>query len=213
MDNQKTVVYFVRHGETDYNAVNRIQGQTNIALNETGMRQAECVGNRLKNKHFDVIYSSDLDRARITAEHIADGRKIILDERLREWNLGHWQGKLMSDIRVLYPEECRILKDVTGTGPEGGESVIELRDRTAGFVTGIVKKHPGKEILCVTHGGVMRTFLMYAMHMEHYPKALVDNTSICCFSTSDAGETWQLVFWNDVNHLAANGLDCCGFVF
>jgi broad specificity phosphatase PhoE len=83
MENKKTLVYFVRHGETDYNAVNRIQGQINIPLNEAGLRQAECAGERLKSKHFDVIYSSDLDRAMVTAQKIADGREIFPDERLR----------------------------------------------------------------------------------------------------------------------------------
>ena len=213
MDKKPTVLYFVRHGETDYNVVNRIQGQQNVPLNDNGMRQAQYAGNRLKNKHFDVIYSSDLDRTMVTAWHIADGREIIADERLREWHLGHWQGKLMSDIRVLYPEECRVLKDVAGSGPASGESVIQLRDRIAGFVREAVGKHSGKEILCVTHGGVMRAFLMYAMQFANYPNARVDNTAVCCFSTADDGESWQLVFWNDINHLAADESNCSGFVF
>ena len=213
MENKKTFVYFVRHGETDYNAVNRIQGQTDIPLNEDGLRQAECAGKRLKNKHFDVIYSSDLDRAMVTAQKIADGREITGDLRLREWNLGHWQGKLMSEVRELYPEEVAVLGERVDIVVKDGESALQLRDRAAAFVTEIVRKHPSKEILCVTHGGFMRTFLMYAFGMEHYPKAQVDNTSYCCFSTADGGETWQLVFWNDINHLQAEGLDCCGFVF
>lgn len=213
MENKKTFVYFVRHGETDYNAVNRIQGQTDIPLNEAGLLQAECAGKRLKSKHFDVIYSSDLNRAMVTAQKIADGRKIIPDERLREWDLGHWQGKLMSEVRELYPEEVAVLGERVDIVVKDGESALQLRDRAAAFVTEIVRKHPGKEILCVTHGGFMRTFLMYAFGMEHYPKAQVDNTSFCCFSTADGGETWQLVFWNDINHLATGGLNCCGFVF
>jgi broad specificity phosphatase PhoE len=213
MENKKTLVYFVRHGETDYNAVNRIQGQINIPLNESGLRQAECAGERLKSKHFDVIYSSDLDRAMVTAQKIADGREIFPDERLREWNLGHWQGKLMSEVRELYPEEVAVLGERVDIVVKDGESALQLRDRAAALVTELVRKHPGKEILCVTHGGFMRTFLMYAFGMEYYPKAQVDNTSYCCFSTSDGGETWSMVFWNDINHLQNGGLDCCGFVF
>lgn len=211
VENKNTYVYFVRHGETDYNAVNRIQGQLNIPLNAAGLRQAELVGERLKSKHFDVIYSSDLDRARITAEHIADGREIILDRRLREWDLGHWQDQLMSDIRRLYPEECEVLNERVEIAPKNGESAIDLRDRASGFVTEIVKKHSGQEILCVTHGGFMRTFLMYAFGMNCYPNAKVDNTSFCCFATPDNGNKWQMVFWNDINHLS--GVGCCGFVF
>lgn len=78
------MIYFVRHGETAENAGGVVQGQTDVPLNENGLIQARLVGERLKNEPFDVILSSDLQRAAITARSIANGREIIYTPRLRE---------------------------------------------------------------------------------------------------------------------------------
>ena len=102
-----TTIYIVRHGETDANLYNMIQGQTDVPLNESGLKQAELVGRRLRNFPFDVIYSSDLSRAAVTAKNIAGEREVILTKELREWNLGAWQGKYLSDIAVEFADETK----------------------------------------------------------------------------------------------------------
>ena len=200
-----TTVYIVRHGETDANLYNMIQGQTDVPLNESGLKQAELVGRRLRNFPFDVIYSSDLSRALITAKSIAGDREVITTKELREWNLGAWQGKYLSDIAVEFAEEYNLFKTRSADfRPTDGESVKEFKIRAENFMEHIAKKHPGKTILCVSHGGFLRSILANVMNLDNYTDARADNTSISCFRTLNNGESWQLVSWNDTSHLDGN---------
>lgn len=203
-----TTVFFVRHGETDANLYNKIQGQTDVPLNESGLKQAELIGKRLKNTTFDFIYSSDLSRAAVTARNIAGTREVIYTEQLREWNLGHWQGKYIKDIAQQHPEEYALFKARdTSFRPANGESTIELSIRAKNFMKQIAEKHEGKTVLCVSHGGFLRAVLFNIMNSDKYPNSRTDNTALFCFCTSDCGNTWQLVTWNDTNHLN------CGLVY
>ncbi|MCI5674600.1 MAG: histidine phosphatase family protein [Ezakiella sp.] len=94
------MIYILRHGETDYNKEGRLQGQLDIDLNQNGIMQAEALKKSLSSLSFDKIYSSDLIRAKRTAEIIAGTRTIILDKRLREIDLGSWQGRTYDDLRA-----------------------------------------------------------------------------------------------------------------
>ncbi len=196
-------LYFVRHGETDANVTDKIQGQTDIPLNARGIAQAKLVSERLKGMHFDAIYSSPLSRAAATAQAIANGREIIFLPELMEWNLGEWQGKSLTEIKEKYPEEHKLyFRNSIYFRPSGGESRREFRDRAELVLDIIAKNHDGQTVLCVTHGGFMRAVLLTVMDMEKYPAAArIDNTSISCFKTADAGKTWQLITWNDHSHL------------
>lgn len=206
-------VYMVRHGETDANIKDIIQGESDVPLNANGIRQAECVGKRLKDFPFDAIYSSDLSRAAVTARSIADGREIIYTEELREWHLGIWQGKSLEYVEKEYPEEFEMFRtNSIYFRPAGGESICEFRDRAAKFLAEIAKKHTDQTVLCVTHGGFLRAVLLNIMEMEKYPnKARTDNTSISCFKTVDGGKSWQLVMWNDSSHLTGNMTSSSGW--
>ena len=97
-----TLVYFVRHGQTAANAGSIIQGHTDVPLDETGLKQADIVAKRLSNTHFDVIYSSDLSRALVTAKKISGSREVITTPQLREWHLGHWQGRSLDEIKSIF---------------------------------------------------------------------------------------------------------------
>lgn len=193
----------VRHGETDANVNDIIQGQTDVPLNSNGLRQAQCVGRRLKDYSFDAIYSSDLSRAMVTAGYIANGRNIIPTSQLREWNLGAWEGKSINRVAAEFPEEHKLFKaDSIYFRPTSGESTREFRDRAADFLSRIVQNHAGQTVLCVTHGGFLRMTLLNIMNMEKYPaRARTDNTSVSCFRTTDSGNSWQLITWNDASHL------------
>ena len=198
----ETTVYFVRHGETAENAGGVVQGQTDVPLNENGLIQARLVGERLKNEPFDVILSSDLQRAAITARAIANGREIIYTPRLREWGLGHWQGKNIHLIQEIYPEEHHLYK--TGSPdflPEGGESRREFYERAIRFLEDTAEKYAGKKILCVTHGGFLRNIILWISGPEVCGAVppCVGNTSISCIRKGEGD--WQIVFWNDMEHL------------
>ena len=209
---QVTTVYVVRHGQTAANANATIQGQTDVPLDEVGLKQADLVGARLKNFPFDVIYSSDLCRAAVTAGKIANGRSVSLTPRLREWHLGHWQGKAIGEIKLKFPEEySAFVSDDPDFRPAGGESSAEVQQRAGDFMQYLAKSHPGKKILCVSHGGFMVKVLKHVLQCEKFNKRpRMDNTSIAIFSTADGGENWQLITWNDTAHLESEALDNLG---
>ncbi|MBO7152699.1 MAG: histidine phosphatase family protein [Lentisphaeria bacterium] len=210
---QVLTVYMVRHGETEANVIDMIQGQSDVPLNERGVAQAELVGARLRNKPFDAIYSSDLSRAAVTARAIAGEREINYTPELREWHFGAWQGKLIAEIAETRPEEYRMFRSNSSDfAPHGGESVRQFRDRAANFLKELAARHPSGDICCVTHGGFLRMVLLNVMNMEKYPaKARTDNTSISCFRSIDGGASWQLILWNDASHLADNCVASSGW--
>ena len=207
-----TTVYFVRHGQTAANAGNIIQGHTDVPLDELGLKQADIVAGRLKNFPFDAIYSSDLSRALVTAKKIAGTRPVIATDQLREWHLGHWQGKSLEEIKTVFKEEHQwyLIDDPEFTVVDG-ESSREFAERAGNFMQEIADKHPGQTVLCVSHGGFLTKVFKHALQVESLPRRpRIFNTAVCCFSTIDNGKTWQLVFWNDASHLTNGALDNLG---
>ena len=198
-----TYIYFLRHGETDANKISMVQGHTDIPLNSNGLQQAQLAGTRLQKIHFAAVYSSDLSRAAVTASFAANGKKIIHTAKLREWHLGNWQGKTLNELEKIYPEEFLLYKNNSPLfRPANGESAKEFLERAKKFMQDTAEKHQGQTVLCVSHGGFIRTVLQYVMNIESFiVKPRVDNTAISCFKTSDNGKSWQLILWNDTAHL------------
>jgi probable phosphoglycerate mutase len=138
-----TELLLVRHGETDWNAEGRLQGHTDRPLNDHGRRQAHELAEELTGEQLDAIYSSDLVRARETAEIVGErlGLPVMLDRGLREKNWGTWEG--------LTPAERDAVELV-------GESTEEHTARTLGALRRIAERHPDGRVLVVTHGGSLR---------------------------------------------------------
>ena len=158
---------------------------------------------KLQKIHFDAIYSSDLSRAAKTAEYAANSKEIIHLAELREWYLGDWQGKNFSEIEKLYPDELQLYLECSPNfKPQNGESKKEFRKRISDTMKKLAEKHPDGTILCISHGGFIRTALLNVMNMERFhTRPRTDNTAISCFKSSDKGNSWQLIFWNDTCHL------------
>ena len=198
-----TIVYMVRHGETDANAADILQGHADHPLNDRGLLQAELAAERLKDEAFDIILSSDLSRALTTAQKIASGRTVVPMQELREWNLGAWQGYSIPQIRTLFPEEY--LPFAAGdldAAPRNGESPRQFFERVRHVMQLVTQKYNGGKILCITHGGVIKQALKVVLGTEKFSQSpACENTSISCFRHSDPG-VWQLVCWNDHAHLA-----------
>ena len=177
--------------------------QSDIPLNQNGINQAELAAKRLNNLHFDCIYSSDLIRAKVTAEYAAAGRNIIYTAQLREWFFGKWQDKTFPEIEKLFPENLKKYRSLDPSFcPDDGESNQLFRQRSADFMQMLAEKHKNQTVLCVSHGGFIRTVLQNALQIERfsvYPR--MDNTAVSCFKTSNNGKSWQLVLWNDTSHL------------
>ncbi len=150
-----TKLVLIRHGETDWNLEGRYQGQSDIPLNANGMLQAKELAEMLRAQHFDAIYSSDLLRARLTAEILArtTGAPLHVDPRLREINQGQWEGMLFSEIRQRYPELiAQRRNDPLSVIPPGGESIEQVRERVLAALKAIVTAHPDGEVAIVSHG-------------------------------------------------------------
>ncbi|HOL11394.1 MAG TPA: histidine phosphatase family protein [Bacillota bacterium] len=200
-----TTVYLIRHGQTLANREGILQGHLDAPLSEYGKRQAELVGKALSTANIDTIYSSDLDRARKTAEAIAKYHDLepILDPRLREIHCGSLQGKTMEESKRLYPEFFESLKEdpLNTPRPGGGESYIDLHQRSVDAFEDILKKHPESNVVIVTHGGVVRCLLAYAQGMLPDPSSPTpDNASISVISFKDG--KLQVEKINDISHLA-----------
>jgi len=164
---QHCTVYIVRHGQTEYNKQDIIQGHVDSPLTEAGIAQASELGKILSPIHFDAVYSSDLLRAHKTAEIITLSRnlEITTTELLRERNYGRFDGKpaehyreesikILSRMKELDRYEKRNLKFEPDI-----ESDNEIADRLITFLKELSATYPGKTILVTTHGGLMRVFL------------------------------------------------------
>lgn len=143
-------LFVVRHGETDYNKNKKIQGRINIPLNENGKNQAINLRNKLKNEHIDLIISSPLDRAFLTATIISDGEiPIVKDNRIMERGLGNLEGVYSKNYdRYKYGDLW------LNTNEENVEPIKDLYKRVGKFLKDL-KKYDKNTILIVTHGGVM----------------------------------------------------------
>ncbi|MBE0669602.1 MAG: histidine phosphatase family protein [Anaerolineales bacterium] len=152
-----TKLWLVRHGQTDWNLTGRWQGQASDApgLNETGRKQALDASEQMEGIEISAIYSSDLLRAKQTAEMFAVrlGLPVLLEPRLREINLGVWEGMPSEDIEAQYPQELadRARRPFRAHAPDG-ESPYEVAERVIKAVNEIADKHRDESVLIVAHG-------------------------------------------------------------
>lgn len=141
------MIYFVRHGETEWNKIGRMQGSIDIELNETGRKQASIVKEKLKGVKFDKVFSSPLKRAKETATIISN-QEVVVDDRLTERYNGELEGKLKDEIKVYpdfnNPDERRF----------GIESLDSFKGRIYNFLDEITKEYKNQNILVATHAGI-----------------------------------------------------------
>lgn len=146
-------ITLVRHGETDENIKGIIQGQWSGPLNQTGIKQAEEIARILADESFDQIWSSDLLRAKQTAERIVQyhpGNKLELSEALREYSYGIYHGKPTQTLDWVKEEGEGLTRHTPG-----GENALDVAERASIFVNGLLQQDI-QRVLLVTHGGTMR---------------------------------------------------------
>ena len=151
---QRREIYLVRHGETDWNNDGRFQGHVNIPLNEKGKIQAQEAYEKLKAINFDLIYSSDLERAAETARIINAYREIPIryDQRLRERDAGKYSGLTLSEIAKIKGVDLTISKYVSDDILEGIEPLSQLISRVTEFIDHLMNSK-FKRCLIIGHGG------------------------------------------------------------
>ncbi len=202
-------LFLVRHGETQLNSVRRFWGQTNVALNETGLQQAEKLRDRLASEKINAIYTSNLSRCLVTAQVIASRHKIeiITCDELKEMNFGFVEGLTFAEINRLYPELGKTLSDWKAHPVfPGGESFDALNERVHKFL-GMIRKHaPDETVLIVAHNGILRLVVcnLLAIPIEHWLQMRVDPASLSIMETYPQVAILGLL--NDVSHLQPNKL-------
>lgn len=197
---------FVRHGETAWNTVRRIQGHLDLPLNANGIAQARALAASLKDETFAALYSSDLERARHTAEAV--GHVLRLPARLlpalRERNFGVFQGLTSEECAQRYAAaHSRMLAREPDFAMPGGESLTVFRRRVLDAVSDLARRHDGTQVLVATHGGVLDMLYRRAtgQPLEAPRKCELPNAALNWIEVD--GEDWALLAWADRSHLVA----------
>ena len=206
-----TELVIIRHGETAWNRELRFQGQHDVALNDMGWEQARRVAGHLAGEVADALFSSDLARARETAQPLSDklAMPIQQDSGLREQSFGLVEGLTAPEIRATHPEvlEHWARFDADYQIPQGGESVRQFHARVVAAVARLARQYAGLRLVVVTHGGVLD--MLY--HTAH--RLPLDGPRQCEIPdggfnriTAGLGEGGALELaitqWGDVSHLA-----------
>jgi probable phosphoglycerate mutase len=207
---QATRIIAVRHGETAWNVDTRIQGHLDIALNDTGQWQARQVAKALAAEPLTAIYSSDLQRAHATAHAIAQasGAPLVPEPGLRERSFGTLEGRTFAEIETELPEQARRWRPRDPHfAPEGGETLVQLRERIAATTHRLAAQHSGGLIVLVAHGGVLDVLYRLATGQElQAPRTWqLANASINRLLWTPQGLT--LVGWADTQHLDTGSRD------
>ena len=190
-----TTFYFVRHGESEGNAARIFTGQTDSPLTALGREQAATVADELANVRFDRIVSSDLARARDTAEVIAKPRGIPVEivRELREIDVGDRTGTPFDETRGL-PN----WSDDGFVSWPGGETLDQVLARTRGAIERLTRESPGKTILVVGHGGVNRILLSHFLGiLPKLDRSPGGNTNISVVHTDGKTHTVERLFATD----------------
>ena len=207
-----TILYLVRHGETDGNAFNLAQGHHDAPLNEQGRAQAQLLGQRLKTWHLDAVYSSDSSRALQTAEPLMEHRpdlEISTTPAIREKHYGDCENYSWQQLRDEHSDIfAKILNPEIGSDVRfpGGETDREHMDRVARLTREIIEKHEeDATILVFSHGGSIKAAAahMCNLRLEDKWRLRTDNTGISSIISEPTwrDDGWQIERWNDTYHL------------
>ncbi len=191
----------IRHGETEENKQGIIQGHLPGILSKLGIEQAKKLAKRLKEEKIDLIFSSDLDRAKHTAEEIVrfhPEAPFELREDLRERNWGKFEGKRKDDIEYWNEIESKEVWSDDLIAKYGGETPQKTIKRIISFKDELLQNFQGKTILIITHGTI-GNFLLNKL-MEENSKEKLKNTSITIFEFNEDGNP-ELKLFNCVKHL------------
>ena len=205
---QPTDILIIRHGQTAWNTQKRLQGHSDIPLNENGRLQAVTLAEILRDEPLDAIFSSDLQRAYQTAYEIAKIHNLPVhqDRSFRERCYGICEGMKDGEIREAYPESYKAwyAADPDHFFPDGErktESPRQFHHRAVNAIREAVSRYPGKKIAIVTHFGVIETAYRTAQNIPlgTHCRMPVLNTSINRFRWTDG--TLELLQWGEASHL------------
>ena len=199
-----TRLFLIRHGETEWNRQNRLQGNSDIHLSPEGFHQAQTLAKHAPFKHADAIYSSDLARAMDTAIILAERFNLTIKmmPELREMNYGDWEGRIISELLEESPKAFgKFFTNPEKCHPPHGETFLESQARVMIGIREIIAKHEGQSVIVVSHGAAIRLILGAALDMPiHKIWAISQSNTALNVLRVDNGEfTVELV--NSTLHL------------
>lgn len=199
------IIYIARHGETEWNAQQRIQGHTDVGLSERGRAQAQMLAGRLADTPLDAAYASDLRRAADTARAVIGDRGIPLTPtpELREYNKGIFEGLTPAECERRHPDiyAASLVNDLD-FAPPGGETIRETGARMDAIVQQVRRRHLDGSVLMVGHGGSLRAALVSLLELppEANWKFVMHNCSLTVIHTYPDNAVLHL--YNDISHIS-----------
>lgn len=195
----------VRHGETEWNAQRRYQGQSDVPLSDLGRRQAERVAGRLSGHEIDAAYTSDLKRALETAQIIAEkcGLEVISEPRLRELKFGVLEGLTFDEAQEQHPEMIDAWLDDFNRPPEGAETIELFNARVISLLDDLKQNHDEQVVLLVGHGGSLSEILRVVLGLSREKRWYVEMENASLSEVQIAGTYVSLKRLNDTCHLVS----------
>jgi broad specificity phosphatase PhoE len=195
-------VIFVRPGETDWNFSERWQGWLDAPLNSHGRHQVGRLAMLLRNIGIGALYTSDLRRAAETADVICKhtGIECKADKRLRERDIGRWQGLKLDEVKEWFPKDYEeYMADRMAYVFPGGESLVQVQERTCAAFNDILKEDAAETVAIVSHTVSIRVLLMTLIDGYDAVTARLGNSSVTTIARD--GDGWKMVVPNDTMHL------------
>jgi broad specificity phosphatase PhoE len=199
-----TMILLARHGETDWNRDGRWQGHTDPPLNDSGRAQARALGGALVHRGIDLIYTSDLARARQTAAavELATGLEAIVDPDLREVDVGELAGATREQARERDPAWYQEWRDGAVAGYPGGETYLELHHRSVRVFHRVLELAAGRTVVVVCHGGNIRAIVSEVVGLSADQRWRVAGANNCSLTAIERHRgRITLVTFNETGHL------------
>lgn len=197
-------LFLVRHGESEWNVLKKIQGQEDVPLSSNGILQAEKVARRLLKEKIHHIYSSDLKRAYDTAKVIGNNLNINVNKlkELREINFGSWQGLTSKEVQENHRDQHLIwMTNAHKLAVVGAETLLEVQERMIKITRTLIENHPNENILLVSHGSAIKALILGLLDIDLavYNKMTIGNVSVSIIEFRDFNPVIKVL--NDTCHL------------
>lgn len=200
-----TNIFIARHGETEYNRSNRLQGRgVDILLNEKGRRQAKAIGDYLKGQPLDHIFSSSLRRSKQTAEIIAElfQKEYSCFSELDEMSFGYLEGRPAEEVEEDLEEIHNAWREGNvDYAPRDGESPSEVLQRVSSCTEILINQHQGSNILFILHGRLIRVLLSDWLKFGLSEMHRIKHTNGALYHLKWKNQKFQPVFLNSTEHL------------
>lgn len=199
-------IYLARHGESQWNVLNKVQGQTDIPLTDKGISQAKLLGKRLVGENIEKIYSSDLSRAYETAQIIGKIINVEVEtmKEFREINFGIWEGLSKKELLTTYKTEYDMwMKNPESLCLKGAETLVELQARAMEGINKIINssKNRYNNILIVSHGATIKTLILglLGISLNNFKNLTLGNVGLSIIECRKYNRVLKL--FNDMSHL------------